>query len=118
MEAEVTAPAYPAAGVRQTGPRPTITGNDGNNIIVGGAGNDTFIFAPNFGHDTVGDYTPGSDSIQADHNLWATVADLLAHAADDGHGNVVVTADAQNAITLNNTSVSVILQHQNDFHIV
>jgi hypothetical protein len=76
------------------------------------------VFAPDFGHDTVTDFTPGQDIIQADHNLWATVADLLADAADNGSGGVVVTADAQNSITLNNVTVNQLLQHQNDFHIV
>jgi len=46
------------------------------------------------------------------------VADVLAAAANDGFGDVAITANAQNVITLNNVSVSQLQQHQNDFHIV
>ena len=34
----------------------TITGNVANNVLSGGPGNDTFVFAPGFGNDTVQDF--------------------------------------------------------------
>jgi Ca2+-binding RTX toxin-like protein len=100
------------------GSHDALAGGAGNDTLTGGADNDTFVFAPNFGLDTITDFTPGADDINVDSSLWATVADLLADAANDGSGNVVITADAQNAITLNNVSLAQLQQNQNDFHII
>jgi Ca2+-binding RTX toxin-like protein len=95
-----------------------IIGNDGNNILTGGGGNDTFVFNAAFGKDTITDFHPGQDIVQVDHTVFADVASLLSHTADDGHGNAVITADANNTITLQNVTLAVLHQHQSDFHIV
>jgi len=95
-----------------------IIGNDGNNILTGGAGHDTFVFAPNFGKDVITDYHPGEDVLQVDHTIFSDAADVIAHAADDGHGNTVITATANDAVTVQNLSVTTLQQHLNDFHIV
>ena len=48
-----------------------ITGGAGNNNLTGGTGSDTFVFTPGFGHDTIADYTPGTDMLQFDHTDFA-----------------------------------------------
>ena len=57
---------------RQQGGNDTLTGSLGDDIIIGGSGNDTltgnagsdrFLFSGNSGHDTITDFTKGSDSI-------------------------------------------------------
>jgi len=104
-----------------------IIGNEGNNIInglagndtlTGGAGADTFVFTPNFGKDIVTDYHAGEDVIEIDHTIFADFAALFAHAADDGHGNTIITVDANDTITLIGVTTSILQQHQSDFHIV
>ena len=95
----------------------TIIGNDGNNTLTGGAGNDTFVFAPNFGKDIIADYNHG-DIIQIDHTFFTDVTDILNHAADDGNGNAVISADVNNIITVNNMTVALLHQQTDAFHLV
>src|SRR5262249_51395749 len=48
-----------------------IIGNDGNNVLTGLAGADTFVFKPGFGKDTIADYTVGQDAVNVDHTIFA-----------------------------------------------
>ena len=95
-----------------------ITGNSGDNILTGGAGSDTFVFNFGFGHDTVADFNVMQDILQVDHTMFADVAALLAHTADNAQGDAVITVDANDTITLHNVSTATLQQHQSDFHIV
>jgi len=66
-------------------------------------GNDIFAFNANFGKDIITDFEAGpgaSDVIQFDHTLFADFNAVLAHTADDGHGNTVITYDQNNSIIL------------------
>jgi probable HAF family extracellular repeat protein/VCBS repeat-containing protein len=92
-----------------------LTGNRGNDTLIGGKDSDTFVFGPNFGKDVVTDFTPG-DHIQIDHTLFANFAAVQAHAANDGHGNTVITYDANDTITL--TGVTPSQLHGSDFFFV
>jgi large repetitive protein len=67
--------------------------------IITSAG-DTFVFAANFGHETITNFHPDTDVIEIDHTVFADVQALLAAAHDDGHGNAVITADPHDSITL------------------
>jgi len=105
----------------------TLVGNSGNNVITagsgfdtltGGAGADTFVFNANFGKDVVTDYHAGQDLIQFDHTTFATSSAVVSHAVDDGHGNVIISADATHTVTLQNMAVATLQQHLGDFHIV
>ena len=60
----------------------------------------------NFGKDIITDLKPNSDAIQFDHSLFANFVDVQAHAADDGHGNTVITHDASDTITLQGVALS------------
>jgi Ca2+-binding RTX toxin-like protein len=95
-----------------------IIGNSGNNILTGNGGIDTFVFNANFGKDTITDFHPGGDILQFDHSIFADVASVLAHASDNGQGGVLIAADANNTVTLQNTTTAALQQHLGDFYIV
>jgi len=83
---------------------------------TGTSANDTFVFAANFGHETITNFHPNTDVIEIDHTVFAGVQALLAAAHDDGQGNAVITADPHDSITLKNVNVAQLVQHQGDFH--
>ena len=94
-----------------------LTGLGGNDSLTGGGGNDTFVFAPGFGKDTITDFTPGPNSgqhdvIAVDHSIFADFAAVMAASAQVG-ADTVITADANNSITLANVNVSSL--HHDDF---
>ena len=96
-----------------------LQGNGGNDTLTGGYGNDTFIFRniglPNFGHDTVTDFTPGQDHFEISHSIFANYATLQQHMQQVGN-DVVITYDDNNSITLQD--VQMVNLHANDFLIV
>jgi serralysin len=69
------------------------------------------------GHATITNFQPLSDVIQVDHTLFANVQALLNAAHDDGHGDVIITADAQDSLTLQRVTVAQLQAHQGGFHI-
>jgi hypothetical protein len=79
-------------------------------------GNDTFVFAANFGHETITNFHPDTDVIEIDHAVFANFQALLAATHDDGNGNAVITADPNDTITVKNVTVAQLVQHQGDFH--
>jgi serralysin len=82
------------------------------------AGQDTFIFAPNFGQATLSHFTPTTDAIQISSTVFANVAAVLAATHDDGYGDAVITDAAHDTITIQNVTTAQLLAHQGDFHIV
>lgn len=104
-----------------------ITGNEGNNILngsggtdtlTGGLGADSFVFAPSFGKQTIADFHPGEDIIQFDHALFANTAGLMAHMADDGSANAVITLDANDTVIVQGVTSATLQLHLSDFHFV
>ena len=95
-----------------------MVGNSGNNVLTGGAGKDTFVFNPSFGNDVIADFHPGEDIVQFDHTTFQDALSVIAHAADDGHGNTIITVDPTNSLTIQNVGLSTLQQHLSDFHIV
>ncbi|WDY59384.1 retention module-containing protein [Pseudomonas sp. PSKL.D1] len=75
----------------------TLIGDSHDNVLTGGKGNDTFVWQKgNTGHDTVTDFTPGSDKLDLSHLLQgehATAASLdeFLHFKVSGNGNQVVS---------------------------
>ena len=53
-----------------------ITGDSNNNTFDGRGGNDTFVFKPLFGNDTITDFQPGQDTIEIDQTIFSNFADL------------------------------------------
>jgi VCBS repeat-containing protein len=75
-----------------------ISGGNGNDVLVGGAGdiltggrgNDTFVFENDFGANTITDFGTGHDSIQLDQSHFSDFATVIANAtADGGQGTVI-----------------------------
>jgi Ca2+-binding RTX toxin-like protein len=101
-----------------------LVGGPGNDVLSGGGGSNTFKFlemsgsTANFGKDTIVDFKPGQDVIEISHSLFADTAALLAATTDDGHGNAVITVDANNTITLAGLSKAAATDHPSDFHLV
>jgi hypothetical protein len=90
----------------------------GSDVLNGTAGKDMFVFAPNFGNDTINNFAPGQDVIAIDHSIFATAAAVLLNTADNAQGNAVIHADANDSITVQGVSTATLLQHLTDFHIV
>jgi Ca2+-binding RTX toxin-like protein len=86
-----------------TGGHDNIGNSSGNDLLTGGAGADNFVFSNvSFGKDVVTDFnSTGSkhDVLEFAHNVFASAADVLAHAAQIGK-DVVITHDANDTITL------------------
>jgi hypothetical protein len=62
-----------------------------SNILTGGPGNDTFVFAPGFGNDTITDFTRvvgDRDMIDLTAFHFASGADALSHAVANGADTV------------------------------
>ena len=90
----------------------SLTGNALDNVIFGGAGNDTltggdgadrFVFSGAFGQDLITDFQ-SNDVIQLDASAFANFAAVQSHAAQVG-SDVVITLDASNTITLQNVAL-------------
>ncbi len=96
----------------------TVVSSMPNQTMTGSGSNDTFVFAPGFGNATITNFQPTTDVIQMDHSVFANVQAILAAAQDDGHGNVVITADAQDTIVVQHVTLAQLQAHQSDFHIV
>src|SRR5262245_47337645 len=118
----------PASNVAATSQQPT---GDTSNIstqagattqtavapaAIGPNGSDTFVFAANFGHETITNFHPDTDAIEIDHTVFADFQALLAATYDDGHGNAVIAANPNDTITVKNVTVAQLVQHQSDFH--
>jgi serralysin len=94
-----------------------VTDNSTVNIAAG-AGQDNFVFAPNFGQTTISHFTPGLDSLQIDHAIFANPDALFAATHDDSHGNAVITDATRDTITIENVTTAQLFAHQGDFHLV
>ncbi len=97
---------------------PIIAPSAGNAVLTGTAASDTFVFSAHFGNDTVTGFQPGVDQVDLDHTLFASVADLLTHTADNAAGSAVVSVGADQSITFDQVSKLVLQQHASDFHLV
>jgi hypothetical protein len=106
----VDPPATPAATntIVASAPNQTLTG-------TGTANNFVFNFA-NVGHDTVTNFNAAADTLQFNSSLFANAQAALNAITDDGHGNTVVTLDANDTITLNGVVKAQL--HAADFHFV
>ncbi|UVK54897.1 DUF4214 domain-containing protein [Mesorhizobium sp. AR02] len=109
----------------------TIVINANENVTLDPSGSfwgqgqaDTFIFEPNFGHSTVSNFFAqgnvpsggGSfDQIDVNHAVFADWAHLLAASTQSG-SDVIITADANDTITLKNTTLASLQRDQSAFH--
>ena len=101
-----------------------IAGSQGSEWLVGGAGDtltggklagvttDTFVFAPNLGHQTINNFDPVHDVIDLPTSVAANISALFdIHSSAPGS---VITFDAHDSITL--TGVAAHDLHAQNFH--
>lgn len=96
----------------------TLIGGAGDDILTGGTGADKFTFSGLSGADVVTDFQAGavvSDILRLDGSIFVSVADVLAHATDDGSGNTVI---AKGGVQITLTGVVKAQLHNNDFEIM
>jgi hypothetical protein len=93
----------------------TLTGTTGNDIFIGNGHSDTFVFAADFGHDIIKDFTasgPGHDTIQFSKSVFSDFASVLNHASQVGQDVVITHGD--DSLTLKNIKLGAL--HSSDFH--
>lgn len=82
-----------------------LDGGTGNDILIGGGGADEFKFTA--GRDVIRDFGDNNDTILIDSSLVApgeTAQDVISNYATVVRGNVILTFDAENILTIENIS--------------
>lgn len=85
-----------------------ILGGAGDDVLTGGSGRDTFVFAADFGHDVIKDFSVtggNADVLEFSTDLFADYAAFL-DAADQVGRDVVVTLDDDTSLTLSNVKLT------------
>jgi hypothetical protein len=83
-----------------------------SSVSVGGPGNDTFVFSPGVGAETISNFNPQADTIELDH--FASVQNtqqLAAAITADPHGDAVIELGHGDSVTIPGVSVSYLEQH-------
>jgi Ca2+-binding RTX toxin-like protein len=96
----------------------TLVGTSAKNVLTGGGGSDTFLFAVNFGTNTVTDFQATGaehDVVVFSQAMFNDFATVLAHATQIGT-DVVIAADAANTVTLKNVAIANL--QSSDVHII
>ncbi len=92
-------------------------GNTGD-YLEGGAGNDVFVFKPDFGWDTVGDFVAGAgtgDVLEFRGGVLTDFEAVLAAASQVGN-DTIINIDGTNGITLANVNLADL--HRDDVRFV
>ncbi|MGP9813805.1 Ig-like domain-containing protein [Rhodopseudomonas sp. NSM] len=95
----------------------TLKGTSADDILIGNGHRDTFVFAPDFGNDTIKDFCasgPSHDVVQFSKSVFDSFADILSHATQSGQD--VVIAAGNDSLTLKNTKIGAL--DKSDFQFV
>ncbi len=70
-------------------------------VSIGGAGNDTFVFQPGMGAETINNFNAQTDTIELDHfaNIQ-NIQQLAALVTTDGHGDAMLELGHNDSITI------------------
>ncbi|MBN8968241.1 MAG: hypothetical protein J0G95_07240 [Rhizobiales bacterium] len=110
--------SLPGNAVLGTNCNDVLKGTSGNDFFKGNGGQDTFVFTSNFGADIIKDFNAigrNHDVVQFSKSVFDSFADVLAHAAQNGH-DVLIDAGGGNTLTLKDTKLAAL--DKTDFHFV
>jgi hypothetical protein len=82
-----------------------LIGGNGDTLNGSHYGLDEFVFAPNFGNETISNFEPSRNVIALPHVDFANFAAVMAHA-QQVNADTVITLDAHNTITIKDTVIS------------
>jgi len=83
-----------------------VTGTAGT-ILTGGVGHDTFAFPNAMGHDVVTNFGTAKDTLQFNATLFSNFTAAMNHASQSG-ANTVFTIDANDTVTLDNVTKTIV----------
>jgi hypothetical protein len=83
----------------------TLIGGPGDTLNAASFGQDTFVFANNFGHNTINNFHPALDAIQLQQSQFGSLAAVLADLHQVG-ADSVLSLDPNHVITVSNTAVA------------
>jgi hypothetical protein len=92
---------------------------EGSGVIVGGPGNDTFVFQPGIGAQTVENFKPLQDTIELDHFAQAqTIQELQSLITADAHGDAAINLGYNDSITLAGVTTAQLQQAIQSGHVL
>ena len=84
---------------------------DGSIVLIGGPGNDNFVFHPGMGADTIVNFNIQADTIELDHFANAqTIQQLQTLITNDSHGDAVIALGHGDSVTLPGVNTSQLQQ--------
>ena len=92
-----------------------LIGGPGDVLNAASFGQDTFVFANNFGHETINNFHPALDVIQLQASQFGSLAAVMADIQQVG-ADSVLTLDANHVITIANTPHASLTAA--DFHVM
>ena len=88
------------------------TGSSNPSVSIGGAGNDTFVFAPGIGSETLSNFNPQNDAIELDHFGNAqSMQELAALITTDAHGDAAIEFGHGDSIAIPGMTASYLQAH-------
>jgi hypothetical protein len=91
---------------------PPASASTSPSVSIGGAGNDTFVFHPGEGAQTVNNFNAQQDTIELDHFANIQNAEQLAQlVTPDVHGNAVLELGHGDSIAIPGVSATFLQQH-------
>ena len=84
----------------------------GPSVSITGPGNDTFVFQPGSGAETIANFNPRADTIELDHfaNVQ-NVRELTSLISNDGHGGAFIQLDHSDSIDIPGVTASYLQAH-------
>ncbi|WP_448956401.1 DUF4347 domain-containing protein [Labrys neptuniae] len=92
-----------------------LIGGDGDILNAGNYGQDIFVFANNFGHNTINNFHNKLDTIQLQQSQFGSIANVMADLKQV-NADTVLTLDNDHVVTITNTQLASLTAA--NFHLV